>query len=112
MIKAASALLIVALSQFNSSLKHKEILPKKFDQIFVDKPYKLPDSKGGKRQSKPLSLTQKKSLKKLPQVQYFSAHNSVSHTEKTFQTNLLNPALFALEAQAAAPCRCCMSMSA
>ncbi len=107
--------MIVALGQFNSSFKHKEILPKKFGQSFIDKPHELHDSKGAKRQSKPL-FAQKKSLKKNPTVQHFAAQNSFPVTQKISQlnpSNSNNPSKLTLITKASnAAESCCMMMSA
>jgi hypothetical protein len=112
MIKAASALLIVALGHFNSS-EEKKILPQKSGQLFVEKPYKIPDFKDAKGRLKLISLAQKKSQKPILRVRYVTTHNLISATKKTFQTTFLNSASFALSAKAqAAPTCCCMMMSA
>jgi len=110
MIKSASALLIVALGQFNSSLKNKEILPQKFGQFFIDKPHKLSDSKTAKMPIKAVSLAQKKSLKKIPHSQFFNAHNLAFATTKTSPSNLVNfvSLSFSSRARALSSC-CCMS---
>lgn len=113
MLKTASALVIVALGQFNYLYKNKDILPPKTGQTFIDKPRGLPEFKGAKRTTKPL-LVSKKSLKKTPTAQFFTAKNHFTSTNETSRQTFISPVEFIAVAKTkdAADAMCCMMMSA
>jgi hypothetical protein len=113
MIKTTSALLIVALGQFNYLYKHKEIVPQKHGQASIGKTHHIADAKGGRKQVKSLFSKQEKSLEKTPKTQYFTAHNSFSAILETSQVRQIKPFALSLTKAARDAARgCCMMMAA